>query len=98
MGVLAASSFFFYGWWDYYAIPVIVVSIAFNFALANAIGRSYEPLRKKGLVWLGVVGNLGLLGYFKYMNFAVENLDELFGVSIGVAHVVLPLAISFYTF
>ncbi|MDP9813437.1 D-alanyl-lipoteichoic acid acyltransferase DltB (MBOAT superfamily) [Rhizobium tibeticum] len=95
---LTGASFFFYGWWDYRALSVIIMSIAFNFSLANAIAQRSDARQRRGLLWTGVIGNLGLLGYFKYANFAVENLQALLGLSVGAMHIVLPLAISFYTF
>ena len=56
------------------------------------------PRARKPLLVLGLLGNLGLLGYFKYANFFLDNLNWLLGTSIGALSLLLPLGISFFTF
>ncbi|WP_177214441.1 MBOAT family O-acyltransferase [Succinivibrio dextrinosolvens] len=67
----------------------------FNYTITNYGINKYKS---KWILTFGVVTNISLLGYFKYTNFFVDRFNEIFGVSISVAHIVLPLAISFYTF
>ena len=94
-GFLVVSSLFFYSWWNVIYLPIIVVSLIFNFIIGQMLGK--KP-RTKILLILGVVANLALLGYFKYSDFFIENFNLAFNSSIGLLHLTLPLAISFFTF
>jgi D-alanyl-lipoteichoic acid acyltransferase DltB (MBOAT superfamily) len=91
---LLAASVFFYGWWDARYIALLAVSIAVNFLFGHALSR-----RGSGaLLALGVTFNLLLLGWYKYADFFVANVDALTGIDWALPHVVLPLGISFFTF
>jgi alginate O-acetyltransferase complex protein AlgI len=97
---LTIASFAFYGWWNPVYLLLIGALILANYALVQAIIRlSAAPrgLRRAVLV-LAIVANLCVLGYFKYVNFFIDNLNALFGLDLFVAQVVLPLGISFFTF
>jgi D-alanyl-lipoteichoic acid acyltransferase DltB (MBOAT superfamily) len=95
---LVASSLFFYGWWNPKYLILIVVLIGVNFYLARIILAAASPgLRKMWLI-AGLVLNLGTLGYFKYTNFLVQNINALAGTQFTLANIVLPLGISFFTF
>src|SRR5699024_8635141 len=61
-------------------------------------GRILRNHPRRILVALGVALNLGLLGYYKYAGFLVSNIDDLFGFGWVIGHIILPLAISFFTF
>ncbi len=91
---LVASSLFFYGWWNPAYLGLIALSITANYAL----GLRLSSRRSSVFLALGVVFNLGMLGYFKYANFFVSNANHLFGSSWHLDKIVLPLAISFFTF
>lgn len=91
---LLLASLFFYGWWSPYNLPLIVLSIAVNFALGHALGRK----RSRWLLALGVGFNLALLTHFKYQLFFAETFNALTGSQWAVTHLVLPLGISFFTF
>lgn len=91
---LTAASLVFYGYWDTSLLPLIVLSIVANFAL----GRALFANRSKSILIVGLCFNLGLLGYFKYAGFFVENVERLLGMRIAELDIVLPLAISFFTF
>jgi alginate O-acetyltransferase complex protein AlgI len=91
---LVFASLFFYGWWNPGYLALILVSIVFNFF----IGYTLVNHRSKILLAFGIAMNLGLLGYFKYFDFLVTNLNTLAGTTIRGADIVLPLAISFFTF
>lgn len=97
---LAAASLFFYGWWDARFVGLLLGSIAFNYSAGYMIGHSLadKARRAKLLLICAIVINLILLGYFKYANFFVENLNALTGSAITMAKVFLPLGISFFTF
>ncbi len=99
---LAAASLFFYGYWRPIYLLLIGASIIFNFLIGVAIDRLYanearHQLRKT-IFLSGIVANLGLLGFFKYTNFFIENINGIFGTHIGYLKILLPLAISFFTF
>lgn len=91
---LTAASLFFYAYWDVSLLPLIVLSILVNFAF----GKLLFVNRSKALLAAGLCFNLGLLGYFKYAGFFVNNVEALLGVEITELKIVLPLAISFFTF
>jgi D-alanyl-lipoteichoic acid acyltransferase DltB (MBOAT superfamily) len=94
---LVACSLFFYGWWNPAYLGLILASILFNYAMGMVVS-SQSTARRKFMLALGVAANLGLLGYFKYANFFVDNLNLALGTSFHLETIILPLAISFFTF
>jgi len=100
IALLALLSLGFYGWWNPIYLLLIVPLIVANFALAACIvpraGR--RPRAAKPLLILGIVLNLATLGYFKYANFFVDNLNAVSGLDLVLGKVVLPIGISFFTF
>jgi D-alanyl-lipoteichoic acid acyltransferase DltB (MBOAT superfamily) len=96
---LVAASLVFYGLWNPVFLWVLGGSITVNYGLARAIDATRgRPHASRWLTGLGIAGNLTLLGYFKYANFFVDNLNALTGSAIALAPIVLPLGISFFTF
>lgn len=94
---LIGASLFFYGYFNPSYLLIIVVSIFINYLLASGISGSKGTFQTV-LFWLGVLFNVGLLGYFKYRDFFVENINALFHTSFVLKHIALPLGISFFTF
>ena len=94
---LIGASLFFYGYFNPSYLLIIVVSIFINYLLASCISGSKGTFQTV-LFWLGVLFNVGLLGYFKYRDFFVENINALFHTSFVLKHIALPLGISFFTF
>ena len=92
--VLLAASLFFYGWGEPKYILVMVFSILFNYFLALAI----EKRPSGGLLAVTVSGNLLILGFFKYTDFLISTINGIFGGSLSLLHIALPIGISFYTF
>jgi len=90
--LLVVSSLFFYAWWNIMYLPLILISIIFNYILAKKV------IANKKLLTFGVILNLILLGYFKYVDFFIENLNFLIDSEMPLLKLALPLAISFYTF
>ena len=98
---LVFSSLFFYSWWNIVYLPLILISVFFNYFIARSIVGSDEIKKKyfskKSLLKIGLVFNIGLLAYFKYADFFISNTNSLINTDIGLLHLALPLAISFFT-
>ena len=95
---LVGASLFFYGWWNPAYLGLILGSILFNFATGVALGGREPGFPRRGLLAFGIAGNLGLLAYFKYANFFVDNISLVIGTDYHLEKIILPLAISFFTF
>ena len=98
LGSLLAASVFFYGWWSPYYVLLLAGSIGFNFALARAAPGISGARHRRAALAMGITVNLAALGYCKYANFFVGTANEVFGTSFHLEAIVLPLAISFFTF
>lgn len=100
--VMIAASYVFYGAWSWKFCLLIVASTVLNQACAVGVRRAAGRARSAWLV-AALVGNLGLLGWFKYYGFFVSSLEDLLrafglGVSLPLPDIVLPVGISFLTF
>lgn len=94
---LVLCSLFFYGYWKVEYVFLIMTSIFVNFILGNIL--STRKIKSRRIVLIGgIVLNLSLLGYYKYANFFVENINTLLNSNVNIEKIVLPLAISFFTF
>ncbi len=99
-GFLVFASLFFYSWWNIAYLPLILGSMLFNYVVGNSLNENFKKVRvhKETLLSIGVLGNLSLLAYFKYIDFFIENFNLAFDTSANLLHLALPLAISFFTF
>jgi D-alanyl-lipoteichoic acid acyltransferase DltB (MBOAT superfamily) len=97
---LLVASFLFYAWWSFEYGLLIVATIVVNYRFGRRIQELAERQAKaaKPLLAVAVAVNVGLLGYFKYRNFFIDNLNTVTGSDWALAPLVLPLAISFHTF
>ncbi len=105
---LVAVSLFFYGYWDAAYLPLLLGSILFNFAVGTALApvpasatgmAAVRPkVSRRTLMIFAIAANLILLGYFKYANFFLDNLNAAFSLEIALPNIILPLGISFFTF
>ncbi len=98
---LGVASLFFYGWWDYRYVGLLILSIAFNFAVGRTISRQQErnaPVRAKLVLIVGIACDLALLFYFKYTDFFISSVNHAFHAEFPLLNLVLPLGISFFTF
>jgi D-alanyl-lipoteichoic acid acyltransferase DltB (MBOAT superfamily) len=95
---LALSSFVFYGYWRIDYIPLLVFSILFNYVIAEWMFRKHGRSRTGWVLFAGVAVNLGLLGYYKYADFLINTFNAVSSSELGVLNLILPLAISFFTF
>jgi D-alanyl-lipoteichoic acid acyltransferase DltB (MBOAT superfamily) len=94
---LVAASLFFYGWWNPAFLLLIGASITINFLFGAAI-RDTAGRQRKLLLITGIAANLACIGYFKYTGFILGNLNALMNLNLNAGSIVLPLAISFFTF
>jgi len=98
-GFLVFSSLFFYSWWNPVYLPIIFVSMIFNYGIGEVFAKdSFKRVSKKSVLWFAILSNISLLGYFKYMDFFISNINFITGENIGLYHLALPLGISFFTF
>ncbi len=96
---LIGASLAFYAAWDPWNLLVLFTSIGVNFICGTSLAaraRSGRPTRL--LLAVGIAFNLCMIGYFKYAGFLAANVNTIFGTDIPVLDLVLPLAISFFTF
>ncbi|WP_188462418.1 MBOAT family O-acyltransferase [Bizionia arctica] len=101
--LILASSYFFYGWWNWKFLFLIVFSSFLDFYLAKAISKTSKIQHRKLFLSLSIIANLGLLGIFKYYNFFIDSFStafSFFGQNINPDYLqlILPIGISFYTF
>ena len=96
---LVLSSLFFYSWWNIVYLPLILLSMMFNFTLGKLIlnNKRSKILSKKGFLNIGIIINISLLGYFKYADFFIKNTNFFFNFEFTELELALPLAISFFT-
>ncbi|MCL4135931.1 UNVERIFIED_CONTAM: hypothetical protein GTU68_015388 [Idotea baltica] len=97
---LIIASLTFYGWWEPRYLLLILSSVAINFAVANGLMAlsNQRTKARKVLLAIGVTANLGALAWFKYANFLVDSGNDLLGADVHLQKIILPLAISFFTF
>jgi D-alanyl-lipoteichoic acid acyltransferase DltB (MBOAT superfamily) len=97
---LCLASIFFYGYWEIKYIPLLLSSIIINFAIGSVIAskKDMENQRRKYILILGIVLNIGTLVYYKYYNFFLGNVSYLFDGNFTPLNLLLPLGISFFTF
>lgn len=95
---LLGMSLWFYGYLNPKYLFVIGLSILANFFLCKGMARISGQGLKKAIMIAGVVMNLGILGYYKYTDFLIENINTVFSSHFRLLHLVLPLGISFFTF
>lgn len=101
--LIVAASFLFYGWWDWRFLSLVVFSTVLDFSLALAIDKQQNITRRKLMLYVSLLVNLGFLGFFKYYNFFLDNFISAFSffgynISANSLNIILPVGISFYTF
>lgn len=99
--ILFIGSLIFYAWGEPVYILIMLFSTAFDYANGILIKKYKETkqLKKSRMVLItSIVVNLGILCFFKYSNFFIENIRNIFNLDIQLLNIVLPIGISFYTF
>ncbi|MEG1518834.1 MAG: MBOAT family O-acyltransferase [Cetobacterium sp.] len=97
-GYLVLASLFFYGYFNYSYLLLIIASILFNYFIGDLLVSKHHAVNKKIFLIIGVIFNISLLGYFKYFNFFVSNVNLIFNTNLKLLNIILPLGISFFTF
>ena len=96
---LVIASLYFYSYFHKSYLILITISILVNYFIGQKLSNNkYNIIQRKMLLIIGVVFNLGGLGYFKYYDFFVSNINSLLGTNFTLLHILLPLGISFFTF
>lgn len=94
---------FFYGWWDWRFLSLILFSTLVDYSVGLRLKDEENQNKRKILLWISILVNLGFLGFFKYYNFFLENFTtafSFFGTEINAnsLNIILPVGVSFYTF
>lgn len=98
-GILLFFSLVFYAWGEPVYVLLMIFSIIANYFFGRGIHRfKSKPTQKRTVLVLAIIVNLALLGFFKYSNFAIDNLNSLLGLNIEELNLSLPIGISFFTF
>ncbi|MEQ9486128.1 MBOAT family O-acyltransferase [Coleofasciculus sp. F4-SAH-05] len=96
---LAIASFGFYAYWNIAYLPLLLISIVGNYGIGRQIERAKpQTPAAKGLLYLGIAFNLCLLAYYKYASFFANSLNSILATEFTLPKIILPLAISFYSF
>lgn len=96
-------SYIFYGWWDWRFLFLIAISSLVDYYIGKRLGKENDDKKRKLLLSLSLLVNLGFLMYFKYANFFIESFAESFtffgsNLEVSTLNIILPVGISFYTF
>ena len=99
---LVIASLFFYGWWNPRYLALLLTSIMFNYVVGIELIKEQKlggkTKKSKAILVCGLIFDLALLGYFKYANFIIGNINEISGTTWSLGEIILPLGISFFTF
>lgn len=95
---LLIVSIIFYAWNKPEFTVLLVASIFINYSMALLIEYFSSDPARKTLLWIAVIANIGLLFYFKYFNFTIYIIEQLFSKDIRFNEIILPIGISFFTF
>ena len=101
--LIVAASYLFYGWWDWRFLSLILFSTTVDYLVGLGLLMQENQPKRKVLLWISILVNLGFLGFFKYYNFFLDNFIttfSFFGTKINAnsLNIILPVGISFYTF
>lgn len=97
--ILILGSFVFYGYQNPWLRLILAASIAVNYAAHLLLSSGVQSAKiRKGIMYIAVLLNFGLLFYFKYLDFTIRNINYFAGSNFALRYIALPLGISFYTF
>ncbi len=97
---LIVASMIFYSWWEPRYLPLILISVLANYTLGLLLSKTKttSAFIRLWVLRFGIAANLGALCWFKYANFFVDSGNQILGTDIHLQQILLPLAISFFTF
>lgn len=100
--LILVASYIFYGWWDWRFLSLIFISSSVDYWVGLSLDKTDDERKRKWLLGVSLISNLGILGFFKYFNFFLDNLNTVLGytgedVAFNSLHIILPVGISFYT-
>jgi len=101
--LIVLSSYVFYAWWDYRFLALIIISTLVDYFVGIQLHRKDKQSIRKLLLLTSIAVNIGLLGFFKYYNFFIDNFTTAFSflgseIQPNTLNIILPVGISFYTF
>jgi len=101
--LIVVASYLFYGWWDWRFLALIAFSSLVDYIIGIKLDKVEDRHIRKSLLVLSIVINLGLLCFFKYYNFFIDNFTTAFTfmglpIKANTLNIILPVGISFYTF
>ena len=101
--LIVAASYVFYGWWDWRFLSLILFSTIVDYSVGRGLLKQENLTKRKVLLWISILVNLGFLGFFKYYNFFLDNFITAFSffgteIKANSLNIILPVGISFYTF
>lgn len=95
---LVGMSLWFYGYFNIYYLAILLVSVFCNYGCSKLLELCRSRLKRKTVLLIGLIFNVGLLFYFKYFNFFIDNCNFFFKTNFYFEKIALPLGISFFTF
>ena len=99
--ILLISSLVFMSLWNIYFAAVLIFSVLFNYILGSSLSNAISAtnnIHKKIIFIAAIIGNILLLGFFKYSNFFLNNINYCFSAQVSLLNLIIPVGISFYTF
>ena len=101
--LVVLASYLFYGWWDWRFLSLILFSTIVDYSIGIRLSKEDNISKRKILLRISILVNLGFLGFFKYYNFFLDNFVSAFSffgaeINANTLNIILPVGISFYTF
>jgi D-alanyl-lipoteichoic acid acyltransferase DltB (MBOAT superfamily) len=101
--LILTASYVFYGWWDWRFLSLIAFSTIVDYSVGLKLKNEENQKKRKILLWISIIVNLGFLGLFKYYNFFLDSFISAFlffgsEIKVNSLNIILPVGISFYTF
>ena len=101
--LIVVASYVFYGWWDWRFLTLILFSTIIDYSIGIGLSKQENMHKRKILLCISIIVNLGFLGFFKYYNFFLDNFISAFSffgseINGNYLNIILPVGISFYTF
>lgn len=97
--VLLVFSLFFYGYGEPKYLIIMLASITINYVMGLLVDRfRSDKFKSRLVIFAAILLNLSIIGYYKYSDFAIDNFNKLFNMSVPLLNIIMPIGISFFTF